>query len=473
VTEEVLNLAFVLETLHRNPGQFSNREITAVAIDSREAIPGSIFVAFRGEHVDGHDYVADAFEHGAIMALVQRPIDGVPIFGATEPLSTLLPDQPFCLLVDDTLLALQDLGRAWRTYFPDLRVVGITGSVGKTSTKELTHAILSERFCALKSAANLNNEIGLPLTLLNLRQEHEIAVLEMGMYTTGEIGLLCELARPQIGVVTLVGSVHMEWLGSLEAIAAAKQELVEALPAAPEGVAILNRDDPLVWAMANHTQARVFSYGLDPTSDLWADDIVSMGLNGVRFRLHSGDEALTVSVPLLGRHSVHTALRATAVGLTFDMAWDDIVRGLHGLESQLRLVAVPGPQGSVILDDTYNSSPESAVAALNLLGDLPARRLAVLGDMLELGPAEEGGHRLVGRRASEVADILITVGNRAEVIAEEALSAGMRSQNVYITEDVGGALTVLEEVIGPKDMILVKGSRGMRMDRIVAALERR
>jgi UDP-N-acetylmuramoyl-tripeptide--D-alanyl-D-alanine ligase len=372
--------------------------------------------------------------------------------------------------VESTLDALQELARAWRVRFPQLRVIGITGSVGKTTTKELAHAVLSQKYRTIKSEGNYNNEIGLPLTILAVRPWHDRAVLEMGMYTSGEISLLCDIGRPQVGVVTLIGSVHMEWLGSIEAIAAAKRELVEALPPGPEGVAILNMDDPRVMAMTGHTQARIFTYGLDANADIWADNIVSMGLDGIHFTLHQGREHLNIQVPLLGRHSVHTALRAAAVGFVEGMLWDEIVNGLQGLTSQLRLVAVPGPNNSVILDDTYNSSPESAVAALNLLAELDGRRIAVLGDMLELGPVEEGSHRLVGRRARGVADLLVTVGDRGRWIGEEAVNVGMPADNVYILTDADEAISVLKKIAGSKDVILVKGSRGVELDRIVAAL---
>jgi UDP-N-acetylmuramoyl-tripeptide--D-alanyl-D-alanine ligase len=297
-------------------------------------------------------------------------------------------------------------------------------------------------------------------------------VLEMGMYTSGEIRLLCDLAQPQIGVVTIVGSVHMEWLGSIEAIAAAKQELVEALPAAPEGVAILNRDDERVMEMADHTEARVFTYGLDSQSDIWADNILSMGLDGIYFTLHHGSESLNVQVPLLGRHSVHTALRAAAVGLVEGLSWDEIVHGLQGLSSQLRLVAVPGPHNSILLDDTYNSSPESAIAALNLLDDLEGRRIAVLGDMLELGPVEEQSHRLVGRRAKDAAEVIVAVGDLGQIIGEEALHAGMASDRVFMARDAAEAVELLEEIIQSNDVVLVKGSRGIQLERVVAALGR-
>jgi UDP-N-acetylmuramoyl-tripeptide--D-alanyl-D-alanine ligase len=372
--------------------------------------------------------------------------------------------------VGNTLEAIQELGQQWRCKFPDLRTIGITGSVGKTTTKELAHTVLSQRFNTLKSEGNYNNEIGLPLTLLRLRPWHERAVLEMGMYTSGEISLLCDLALPQIGVVTMIGTVHMEWLGSIEAIAAAKQELVEALPAAPEGVAILNRDDDRVMAMADHTQARVFTYGLDSRADIWADNIRSMGLDGIHFSLHHGPESLNVQVPLLGRHSVHTALRASAIGLVEGLTWDEIVHGLQGLSSQLRLVAVPGPRNSILLDDTYNSSPESAVAALNLLADLDGRRVAVLGDMLELGPAEDMSHRLVGRRAKGVANVLVSVGDLGRLIGEEALLAGMQPDRVFFATDADEAISLLDGIIHSGDVILVKASRGIQLDRVVMAL---
>lgn len=469
----MLTLGFVIETLSGNKIIGDDPTISSVVIDSRLALPGSLFVAFRGDHVDGHDFISDAFERGALAAVIERPVAGAyRSVDAREPAQepNFRLTLPLVILVNSTLDALQHLSKLWRARFQNLRIVGITGSVGKTTTKELTHSVLSQRFPTLKSEGNYNNEIGLPLTLLSLRPWHRRAVLEMGMYTRGEIRLLCDISQPHVGVVTIVGSVHMEWLGSVEAIAKAKQELVEALPAAPEGIAILNKDDPLVMAMADHTQARVFTYGLDDMADLWADNIVSMGLDGVRFTLHHKSDHLNIQVPLLGRHSVHTALRATAVGLVEGLSWDEIVSGLRGLGAQLRLVAVPGPNESVILDDTYNSSPESAIAALNLLRDLDGRRIAVLGDMLELGPVEESSHQIVGRRAREVAQLLVAVGSLGRIIGEEAIYAGMSRDRVFLVPDALEAVSVLDEIIEPGDVILVKGSHGAGLDLIVSAL---
>ena len=473
----MLTLGHILEALTGYRPTGNEPAVSSFVVDSREAGPGSVFVAFLGERADGHAFIADAFARGAIAALVERaPVGDWSVIdatnrsaSATHHLPPATAGQPWLILVDDTLSALQALARAWRAR-SNVRVIGITGSVGKTSTKELTAAVLSRRYTTLKSSGNQNNEIGVPLTLLNLRPEHERAVIEMGMYAEGEIDLLCNLARPHIGVVTMIGPVHMERLGSLEAIVAAKRELVAALP--EDGTAVLNIDDPRVMSMAGHTRARVFTYGLDPAADLWADDIDSMGLSGVRFTLHHDREALSVRVPLLGRHSVHTALRAAAVGLLEGLRWDEIVAGLNAGTSQLRLVVSDGPRGSVLIDDTYNSSPDSALAALNLLADLPGRHIAVLGDMLELGRAEKQAHRVVGRRAADVADIVIAVGERARIIGAEALALGMPTDRVHVVAEAPAAVPILEGIIQAGDVVLVKGSLGMRMDRIVAALGR-
>jgi UDP-N-acetylmuramoyl-tripeptide--D-alanyl-D-alanine ligase len=447
--------------------------VTNVVTDSRDAQAGSVFVALSGENVDGHAFVTDAFERGAVAALVERPManyTAIDLRQNAEALTVSEFSTPVCLVVDDVLAALQAVAKAWRTQF-NIRIIGITGSVGKTSTKELTYSVLSQRYNTLKSPGNKNSIIGLPPVLLDLRPEHERAVFEMSMYVQGEIARLCELAPPAVGVVTIIGPVHLERAGSMEAIVAAKQELVEALPT--DGVAVLNKDDERVMSMVPHTPARIFTYGLDDSADLWADDIHSMGLDGMRFTLHYGGEALRVQVPLIGRHSVHTALRATAVGLIEGLAWEEIIAGLQATTAaQLRLVAAPGPNGSVIIDDTYNASPDSTLAALNLLADLDGRHVAVLGDMLELGYMEEEGHRIVGRRAADVAQVLVAVGPRAHWIGEEALAVGMNPQQVFIVERTDEAIPILEGLIQANDFVLVKGSLGMHMDRIVAALGR-
>lgn len=447
--------------------------LSAIGIDSRNVQPGSLFVALPGEHTDGHRFVGHAFSRGAAAALVDHPVDGPwPVLNLRQPGAPLPErwDTPLCLLVDNTLHALQQVAAWWRSQF-SVQVVGITGSVGKTTTKEITAAVLRQRFVTLKSAGNLNNEIGLPLTLLQLDDSHQRAVLEMGMYALGEIAQLCRIAQPRIGVITNVEPVHLERVGTIERVAQAKAELVEALPA--DGVALLNADEPLVAAMRGLTQARVFMYGLTDDCDLWADQIVGEGLDGIRFRFHYRGETVHVKVPLLGRHSVHTALRAAAVGLIEGLNWEEIVTGLQDVGAQLRLVVVRGINGATLLDDTYNASPASMLAALNLLEDMAAgdgRRIAVLGDMMELGSQEEEGHRLVGARAADVADFLLTVGPRARWTAYEARAAGQPPGNVRAVETAAEAVAALRSVIGPGDVVLVKGSRAAHMDDVVAAL---
>lgn len=455
--------------------------ITGVVIDSREVQPGSLFVALPGDNVDGHQYVRDAFQRGAVAAITQQPVEGIDpaqtvVTGQTRPedVSAALNNLPVCLQTPDSLAGLQQLAGAWRARF-NPRVIAITGSVGKSTTKELTHSVLSVKFNTLKNEGNFNNEIGLPLTLLNLTAAHERVVLEMGMYALGEIELLCRLAQPQVGVITNVEPVHLERLGSIERIAQAKAELVQALPA-QNGIAILNNDDPLVRPMADLTPARVMTYGLTPEADLWASNVTSAGLEGVRFVFHFRGERLHVKVPLLGRHSVHTALRAALVGLVEGMAWDEIIGGLQALpsEAQLRLVAVRGPNRSTLLDDTYNASPASTIAALNLLDDLSAaKKIAVLGDMMELGSYEEEGHRKVGCRAAGVVDMLIVIGRRAKFIAEEAVACGLPKAQILVLDDNQAAVTELKRILEPDNIVLIKGSNSQRMNEIVTALSHR
>jgi len=470
----MLTLAQIYHSISGRKVPSAKSPITDAVLDSRLVIPGSLFVAIPGEHVDGHDFVMEAFERGASVALVERDMPSeLPLLDMRKTVSgrkLAALKMPICLRVESTVETLQRIAQDWRDQLP-VRVIGITGSVGKSTTKELTASVLETRYRTLKNPGNLNNEIGLPLSILRLSEAHERAVLEMGFYVPGEIALLCRIAQPHVGVITNLSQVHLERAGSMEAIVAGKTELVENLPPSPDGVAILNYDEPLVRQMAEKTEARVLYYGLSPEADLWASDIEGLGLDGVRFVMHHRNEEVHVRVPLLGRHSVHTALRATAVGLVEGLTWQEIMEGLQDSRMQLRLVAVRGPSGSLILDDTYNAAPPSVIAALNLLAELDGRRVAVLGDMLELGDYEEKGHRMVGARAAQVADEVITVGERARWIADEAVQAGMKAGKVVTLEDSQAAIQHLRHQVGKGDVVLVKGSRGMRMDLIVAALE--
>jgi UDP-N-acetylmuramoyl-tripeptide--D-alanyl-D-alanine ligase len=458
----------------------SRVELRSAVIDSRLAGPDALFIALPGERRHGQDFILKAFELGAVAAITDRlpPDESCSRLDLTGEALEISADWdlPLCLIVPDSLKALQQAAAYWRRQ-QSPRVVGITGSVGKTTSKEIIATVLAQEYRVLKSEGNYNNEIGLPLTLLHLTSEHQYVVLEMGMYDLGEITTLADIALPQVGVVTNVGPVHLERLGTIERIAQAKAELPCALPpAADGGVAILNVDDHRVRAMAAETQAQVFTYGLSPEADLQASHIESDGLDGIHFRFHYRGETLHARVPLLGRHSVHTALRGAAVGLAEGMAWAEIMAGLQDQSAQLRLVAVPGPRGSTILDDTYNASPASCIAALNLLSELGppgngGRKIAVLGDMYELGSYEEEGHRVVGRRAREAADLLVTVGPLARAMGQEALSAGMPADRVYMLDTKAEAIELLEPLVGAGDLVLIKGSRGLEMEEIVVALQ--
>lgn len=460
------------------PPAFAQVAFSEAVIDSRLVTPECLFVALRGERVDGHSFMAEVAARGARGALVRR--DRTAEITLDQPyvvvdpatgggLEQATPERMLLIAVDEPQAALNRLAAYHRGKFHPT-VIGITGSVGKTSTKEVVSAVLQQRFRTLKNPRSYNSEATLPIVLLKLTAEHEVAALEMGMYGPGEIAHLAALARPRLGIVTNVGPSHLERMGSIEAIQRAKSELPQALP--EDGVAILNIDDPRVRAMAEVTRARPFFYGLDPAADLWADEIESRGLQGVSFRAHYQGDTVHLNLPLLGRHSIHTALAGAAAGLLLGMTWDAIVEGLREENAQLRLLAVPGLKQTTLIDDTYNASPASAMAALNLLAELDGRRVAVLGDMLELGAMEEEAHRLVGARAAQIAQELVVVGRRARWIADEAQMAGMASQQIHIVDDNDAAVHVTAALIKPGDYVLVKGSRGMAMETIVARLQK-
>lgn len=448
--------------------------ITRVAIDSRECIPGSIFFALKGNVLDGHAFIGEALTRGAIAIVAEARVRELGLGGnlnlidvaGLQPNPGSAARRTPVFIVNSSLEALQQFARYWRSQFPNLVTLGITGSIGKSSTKELVYTVLKQKYRTLKNQGNLNSETGLPLTLFSLNEKYERAVLEMAMYAPGEIRALCEIARPGTGIVTFVGPSHLERLGTLENIANAKAELVEALP--ESGHAILNGDDPLVRAMSSKTRARTFFYGLHPSNDLWADDIQGLGLDGIAFALHYSDSHFHVRVPLLGRHSVHTALAAAAAGLTENLSWEEILAGLQDVSAQLRLIAVPGRHGITILDDTYNASPDSTLAALNLLSELKGRKVAVLGDMLEFGSYEEEAHRLVGIRAAEVVDVIIAVGQRGRLIGNAARDEGHGT--VSYAADNKQAVALVDKIVESGDIVLIKGSRGAHMEDIVSEL---
>lgn len=441
-------------------GPTSVASFATAAVDSRNVVPGCCFVALRGERVDGHAFAAEAVRAGATVLLVDRPL-------ALPPGS-----QVAVVVVASPLLALQELAAWWRSRSA-VRVVGITGSTGKTIAKEIVADVLSRSLRTLRNEGNLNSESGLPMTLLRLEASHQAAVLEMSMYAEGEIARLVQIARPEVGVVLAVHPTHLERAGSLEAITRAKAELPAGLPS--DGLAVLNADDPRVAAMRSVTRAAVRTFGLGATADVSATDLRSEGLHGTSFHLRApwGERQVRSATP--GRHLVPHALAAVAVAEHLGVPLDEVVVALeHGSHAPHRMALLEAAGGAQLVDDTYNASPVSVAAALEFLAETPVppgrRRLAVLGDMLELGPDEERLHREIGTLAAATLDGLLTVGDRGRWIADGARAAGLT--RVTSVEQAGDALAALDRDLAPVvgDLLLVKASRGLELDTLVAAL---
>ena len=432
----------------------SDRPILGGAVDSREVRPGNLFVALPGERTDGHRFVSAALAAGAAGVIVSTLPDDV------DPASV----DTTILAVPDPLLALQAIASAWRRRYDPL-VVGITGSIAKTSTKEAVATVLGAAMPTLKNEGNLNNEIGLPLTVLRLRSEHRAAVLEMGMYVGGEIADLARIGRPEIGIVTAVHPVHLSRIGTIEAIEQAKGELVEALP--DDGVAILNADDERVRRMASRTRAQVVTYGFAPDADVRAEAVVSRGADGMTFELGADGERTPVAIPTLGRMAVHNALAAAAAGRAAGLPVEVIVDALGLGWSAPHRSQVVRAAGLTIVDDAYNASPGSVAAALELIAGLPGRRIAVLGEMLELGSDHESGHRQAGEAAAALVDRLVVVGDGARGIAAGAIAAGLDPAAVSMVAGRADALEVLRRDLTAGDVVLVKASRGVALDLLV------
>jgi UDP-N-acetylmuramoyl-tripeptide--D-alanyl-D-alanine ligase len=434
----------------------SPRVIRGAAVDSRLVEPGQLFVALPGERTDGHRFLDAASAAGAAALVVTQPPADVAALGDVSVLG-----------VRDALAALHSIAAAWRTRFDPL-VVGVTGSIAKTSTKEAIAAVMQRRFRTLRNEGNQNNEIGLPLTVLRLMPAHEAAVLEMGMYVGGEIADLAAIARPRIGVVTAVQPVHLSRIGSIEAIEKAKGELVEALPS--HGTAVLNADDARVRRMSSRTAARVTTYGFADDADIRADGIESAGVDGMRFTLVASGRRTAIAIPTLGRLAVHNALAGAAVGIAAGMSLEEIAAGLADGWSAPHRAQLVRAGGVTIVDDSYNASPASVTAALELLAGLNGRRIGVLGEMLELGDGHVEGHRAVGAAAAQVVELLVVVGRAAAPIAEAARDAGLAADRIIEVADRDGALDALRPRVRGGDVILVKASRGIELDLLVDAL---
>ncbi len=453
----VLDAAFVAGALgprlrHPVPAALLHTRFQRAVIDSREAREGDLFVALPGERVDGHDFAAAAVAAGASGVLASRdvPVEGVPVFVA-----------------EDSLAALQALAATWRASLP-LEVVGITGSVGKTTTKGIVAAVLGAKYRVQANPLNYNNEISVPLCLLELQPRTQRAVIEMGMYTTGEIALLCQWARPRTGIVLNVGPTHLERAGSLEAIAQAKGELVQALP--EDGTAVLNVDDPLVRGMVGLSRARVVWFGTSDPAEVRGTDLASHGAEGFEFTLVYQGQKRRLRVPLPGRHLLANVLAGAAAGLSDGLSFRQVCDAIEGLSVPTRLRVLRAADGTRVIDDTYNAQPASMLAALDLLDEMPGRHVALLGDMRELGQASHYEHQRVGERAGEVLDALVTLGEDARALGETAEAHGAGEVHHATSRDEAAAL--LWTMVRPGDVVLVKGSHALGLDAVVAEFER-
>lgn len=430
-----------------------------VTTDTRKIEEGMLFVALKGERFDGHDFIAQAAQKGALGAIVSKDYDVSKLDGIDIDV----------FAVDDTLTAYQQLAAFWRAKF-NIPVIAITGSNGKTTTKDLTAAVLSGKWNVLKTQANFNNEIGLPMTLLQLNKTHQAAVVEIGMRGLGQITAMAKIAKPTIGVITNVGETHMELLGSMENIAKAKSEMAQAISI--NGKVILNADDPFVSKMNAVTKAHVVYFGVEHAADVKAFDVKAVQGGKMEFDAVVGDKQAHFVLNMLGLHNVYNCLAAIAAGYACGLTVEEMQRGLAGFTPTAMRFEYKKIGDFAVINDAYNASPASTEAALkNLAQVAKGRKILVMGDMFELGSAEQRAHADVGRQAAENGvDIVITRGELTRFTAQAARDAGV--PEVYECPTHEEAAALLKKLLQPGDTVLFKGSHGMHMEKIIEMLEK-
>jgi UDP-N-acetylmuramoyl-tripeptide--D-alanyl-D-alanine ligase len=442
----------------------SSCHIRGVSSDSRKIQAGELFVPIQGPNFDGHQFIGQALERGAAGSLTRPGWE--PKAGGNDA------HGKFLIRVEDPLRALGDLAHFWRGRHSRVKVVAITGSNGKTTTKEMTAQALSAAFRVLRTEGNLNNLIGLPLMLLRLSDEHEVAVLEMGMNVPGEVRRLKEIAEPQVSLITNVGRAHLEFLGSLEAIARAKGELWEGLK--PEDWIAVNADDPRVVELAAAVHCRKKTFGIRQRAEVSAEDVSVEVARGTRFSLKLDGKRIPIQLNTFGRHNVYNALGAAALAAIMGLDAEKIAAGLerfHPYAGRGRIH--PLGRGLRLLDDTYNSNPDSLQATLAAFGEMKGetRGLVVLGDMLELGPGTAGFHEEAGKHVGALGfEHLFLCGEQREHLAGGAKSAGMEESRIHTFASPEEIAESLVSVVAEGDWILVKGSRRLRMEKVVEAL---
>ncbi|TDJ60745.1 MAG: UDP-N-acetylmuramoyl-tripeptide--D-alanyl-D-alanine ligase [Nitrospina sp.] len=433
-----------------------------VGIDSRTLEPGQLFVCIQGDRFDGHQFAQQVLDNKASGVVVSRR--------ESIPMETLKKHNAFAVLVPDTLRALQDLAACQRNRLP-VRVVGITGTNGKSTTKEMIAGIAGVRFQTLKTQGNLNNHIGLPLSLLELDASHEVAVLEMGMSAAGEIRRLAEIARPDIGVITNISEAHMVHLKTLKQVQAVKGELYEALSV--EGTAIVNADDPLVRDLAKGLRARTITYGIDHPADVQASDISPRKPIGFDFTVTLFDQKIAMQLPMLGYYNIYNALAAVATGHSLGIPSDAMNAGLAEFQMMSQRSEVLHHKSMTLINDAYNANPQSMRQALDTLQrfQVAGRKFFVAGDMWELGSLEEEAHLRLGEAvAQQGLDYFVTVGPRARLAAESSIKNGMPANRVAALDDHQEAVDYLMHHAKSGDCLLFKGSRGAQMEKVIEGL---
>lgn len=447
------NITKVCDGIYHGSEKFLDQEISSITIDSRKAEKGGLFVPIVGECVDAHKFIPDVMEKGCLATLAERELENA--------------HYPY-IQVKSSLQAVKDIAEFYLEQL-QISVVGITGSVGKTSTKEVIASVLKEKYRTLKTQGNFNNELGLPLTVFRLREEDEIAVLEMGISDFGEMTRLTKIAKPETCVITNIGTCHLENLGDRDGVLRAKTEIFRSLR--PDGNIVLNGDDDKLETVKEYNGIRPIFFGLNGKNDVYADEIESKGLKGVSCRIHLGEESFSVLVPMPGIHMVYNALAASAVGRIYHLTVDEIKRGIESLEAISGRFKMIETEKLLIVDDCYNANPMSMKASLDVLHDGAGRRVAILGDMGELGENEIQLHEAVGVHAASCGiDCCICVGELSSHMAEAARKADPDFSVIYV-KNREELLNHLSEYVEKGDTVLVKASHFMKFEEVVKALE--
>lgn len=430
--------------------------------DTRLLKKGKTFLTLKGPNFNGNNFLAEAVQKGAVGLICEK-----------EPAPEVLRKVSFVIIVKDGLKALQQIAHLYRLKFT-IPIVAVTGSNGKTTTKEMIGKILSRRFCTLVTAGNLNNHIGLPLTLLRLRKKHQAAVIELGTSALGEIDTLARIASPTIGVITCIGHSHLQKLKNLQTVLQAKMELIDNLAA--DGTAVLNSDDPLLQKKLPKVKSKVITFGVINKAAVWAKKItVNAPGNKIVFVLVKGQQQRRVTLHTIGKHNVYNALAAASVGFELGLPLNDIVKGLAAFKAVIGRMRMVKKKGLTILDDSYNANPDSMKAALNTLDNFGCtrRRIAVLGDMLELGLESSKKHREIGKIIGQSGlDMIYTIGPQSQLLAQAALATGIDLEKVHCYNAGEEQLLVLDlkANVHHGDVVLVKASHGMHLEKVVASL---